>query len=361
MSERIVALRAREVVVPLPRPFRVGPMLVARREYALVEAVGASGLRGVAYALTRGAPVVEAIEKLFAPLVVGRETGEVDSVFRDCFRATIAVGRVGLVMRALSLVDIALWDLRARAEGAPLWRALGGSDPTVEAMIVSGYPTGEPAERVAAHCAALARQGWRRQKVARFPDPRDLELVLAAAETVPGGIDFVVDAGWIWESAREAAAEIGKWPPVRLAWLEDPLPPENARSYLELRELVDVPLGAGDELTDPFVLERLLELDAVDVVRLDVTTLGGVTGTLRAAASVVAAGRPISFHVYPETSIHLAAVLPGATVELFEPDDGRIDPAASLYRGGPTIMPGALVASDRPGLGIELEEPRASS
>jgi L-alanine-DL-glutamate epimerase-like enolase superfamily enzyme len=351
MPDPIVDVRAREVVLPLPRPLQLGPMRITQRAYALVDVVTASGLVGHAYALTRDAPVVEVVERLFRHRAIGLDAGAVEDVYDALWRATMPVGRVGLVQRALSLVDIALWDVRGQRAGLPLWRLLGAASPRVPAIVVSGYPTGAPASEIGARCAELAAAGWRIQKVARFPDADDLRTVLEAAAE-GGAEELVVDVAWVWRTASEAAEAIAAWPAERLAWVEDPLPPEDARAYGELRRRADVPIGAGDEVTDPFVFDRLFEHDGLDVLRLDVTTLGGFTGTLPVAARACAQGRRISFHVYPETSVHLAAAFPPALGELFDPDDDSLDPARRLYDGGPTVEPGALVASDAPGLGI---------
>ena len=154
MSPRVSAVRAGTVTLPLPAPLRLGPMEVTEREYAAVEVETADGLVGKAYCLSRGAPVAACVEQLVAPVVVGREA-DPERLWDECSQATIAIGRTGLVVRAIGLVDIALWDIAAQAAGAPLWRHLGGTDPAVRAMMVAAYPLADPDE-IAAVVSFLA-------------------------------------------------------------------------------------------------------------------------------------------------------------------------------------------------------------
>src|SRR5205823_6941497 len=98
---------------------------------------------------------------------------------------------------------------------------------------------------------------------------------------------------------------------------------------------------------------RLIELDVLDVMRVDVTAIGGFTGALRLLGRAAVAGIPVSFHVYPEAHVHLAAATAErAIVETFDPEDNPFDPASRLYAGGPKLEAGFAVASEAPGLGI---------
>src|SRR3954454_21344642 len=138
MVDPIAEVRAVTTQLDLPRPLQLGSMHIAHRAYAVVTVRTESGLVGKAFALSRDAPVAAVANEQLAPVLVGRDSDLVAARFDDCFRATIASGRVGVVMRALSLVDVALWDLKGQRAGLPLWRLLGGFAPEVPAMIVGG-------------------------------------------------------------------------------------------------------------------------------------------------------------------------------------------------------------------------------
>jgi L-alanine-DL-glutamate epimerase-like enolase superfamily enzyme len=269
----------------------------------------------------------------------------------------MGVGRTGLVTRALSLVDIALWDVQGQRTGLPLYRLLGGHRDTVPVMVVAGYPQ-DPADvdDIVTTAVSAAAQGHRLVKIARAADPAVTAAILTRlAEALPATTRVVVDASWVWERPDEAMAEIQTWQDAPVAWVEDPFQPEDARAYRVLRARSPIPIGVGDEVGDPFVFERLAEVDGMDVLRLDVVTIGGVTPAMRVAHRAEAWGLPVSMHISPEVSAHLAAALPGvANVETFVRSGNPYDPSHELCDGGPEFAAGHARLSSRPGLGYHV-------
>lgn len=373
---RVTQVRTHTVAVPLPEPLRLGAMTVERREYVAVEvlaerAPGEPPLVGVAYALTREAPMAELVERLVAPHVVGREVSGPDDVraaWDAMLRGSAIVGRVGLVRRAIGLVDVALWDVAGQLAQAPVWRLLGAGDAPRPAMLVAAYPTpGRDAAGVAAEVLARADEGWPLLKISRSPDRRLMRemiarvrdgLAAAGRPTVTGRAGLVVDVGFGWRDADEAIADLDAWgvaaPPgadPALAWLEDPLLPEDAAGAVRVRAATGLPLSIGDEVTDPQVHARLAGLGALDVPRVDVVAVGGLTPAAGLVRSWLDAGLTPSSHVYPEVSVHL-----GIGVETFDrsPAGNPYDPAPLLVTGGPAFAGGHATPPDAPGLGFGL-------
>jgi L-alanine-DL-glutamate epimerase-like enolase superfamily enzyme len=340
-------------------------MTVTEREYAGVEVETDDGLVGKAYCLTRNAPVAACVERLVTPVVVGRE---VDPVQRwdDCSRANVAIGRTGLVVRAIGLVDIALWDICAQSAGVPLWRYLGGDDPAAPLMMVAAYPLADRSpESLAEDVIHYATVGHTLLKVARDADRERMRRLLeTAAPGLPATARLVVDAGYGWRSSEEALAELPDWGDVPLAWLEDPVVPEDAEGCAAIRRGGGHPVGVGDEVTHITTFRALLDADALDVLRLDIPAVGGITPARAVQELAAERGVPVSLHIYPEVSIHLAALQPGTIVETFDPElpgGNPLDPAHLLYSGGPVFDAGTAVAPNAPGLGIELDWSRFRS
>jgi L-alanine-DL-glutamate epimerase-like enolase superfamily enzyme len=356
MVDAIVSVRAWSRSVALPRPLRIGPMVVDRREYACVRITCASGAMGEAFAQSRGAPVPEIVERLFAPTLAGADAHDIAARIDDLHRATLAVGRVGLVRRALSLVDLALHDAAGRRAGVPVHALLGRAAAPVEVTYVAGYPTDrEGLDVVVAAARAAAEAGHTSVKVARTPDPDlTVRLLDALAGALAPAVRLAIDANWVWTSPEEASAELRRWPLERLAWVEDPFAPEDLVALAELKREVPVPIAAGDELADPHQAVRLLDA-GVDVLRLDVATIGGVGVAARLVREAARRGTPVSFHISPESSVHLAsgdgAVL---DVETFDRTGNPFDPSHELIDGGPVFTEGRTVPSERPGLGFTL-------
>lgn len=362
MSDRVREVRAAHAVVPLPQPLQLGAMTVARREYAGVQVVTDDGLVGTAYCLTREAPMAALVLRMIAPHVAGRALdtpADVEATWDAVFRATAIVGRVGLLIRALGLVDVALWDVVAQRAGVPLWRLLGDAGAPKPAMLVAAYATpGRDAAELAGDVLAHARGGgWPLLKIARSPDRALMREWLARlGAELPPAARVVVDAGFGWPDADAALADLRAWdaPTQAIAWLEDPLLPEDAAGCARIRAEGGLRLGAGDEVTDPRTYAALLAADALDVLRLDVIAIGGVTAARRELARAARAGVAVSCHVYPEITVHL----PGVSVETFDrepPQGNRYDPSPVLIEGGPRFADGHAHPPAAPGLGFDLD------
>lgn len=336
--------------LPLPAPLHLGAMTVTRREYSAVRATADDGLTGVAYCLSREAPMAEIVDRLVAVHAVGADADDPAATWERMLRGSAIVGRVGLVRRAIGLVDIALWDIAARRAGLPLWTLLGTGDGPRESMLVAAYPSADRTPREVADEVLAQADGWTNVKISRMPDPaymRDLLAMLNAE--LPDTTGLVVDVGFGWPDADTALTEIAQWGDPRLAWLEDPLLPEDAEGVARIRRESGLPVSVGDEVTDPAVLKALVEVGGVDVLRLDVVAIGGVTPAREMIAWAAERGVPVSGHVYPEVTAHL-----GIGVETFARGVNPYDPAPSFILGGPSFE-GRVRPTDAAGLGFALD------
>lgn len=331
----------------LPAPLQLGAMTVTRREYSAVRVRDADGTTGVAYCLSREAPMAEIVERLVAPHVIGVDADDPGAAWERMLRGSAIVGRVGLVRRAIGLVDIALWDVAARRAGVPLWQLLGTGDAPRPAMLVAAYPSTTRTPRDVADEVLGQAAGWAQVKVSRIPDPAYMREVLAILGAgLPRETGLVVDAGFGWHDADAAIAEIAQWGSPDLAWLEDPLLPEDVAGCARIRAESGLPLSVGDEVTDPAVLRALVEEGGVDVLRLDVVAIGGITPAQEIVSWAAERGIRVSGHVYPEVTAHL-----GIEVETFARGENPYDPAPAFVTGGPTFS-GEVRPSCEPGLGF---------
>ena len=360
LDDPVIGVAACTRVVELDAPIMVGTSLISKRTYALVKLTTASGSLGHSYALARDLPVAEIVQELATEYLVGHDAGRVVHAYHSLHRATRAGGRTGPVAKAIGLLDIALWDAKARRLGLPLWRLLGGGNPTSDAMIVAAYPdasrsVGELVEQVVAY----ARQGFWLFKIARDPDAdRMAEWLEGLARALPPRSRLVVDCGWAFEGPQDALAELAPWSRIRapIAWIEDPLVPEDVAGYQRLHERLSMPIGAGDEASDAFALRQLALSHAVDVLRVDVACLG-ITGSREVSAVARAVGVPVSYHVYPEVTAHLAAAQSeGAIVESFDPTGNAYDPTYRIVRDGFVVAAGSITATEEPGLGFTFQD-----
>ena len=223
--------------------------------------------------------------------------------------------------------------------------------------MVAAYPLADRfPEGLAEDVPATRRDGYTLLGLARDSDPaRMCRLLRDRPAGLPGGVQPVVDAGFGWRTAEEALAESRHGARCRFAWLEDPLVPEDAEGCAVIRR--ENPIGVGDEVTH-IATYRALPTHGRSTFRLDVIAIGGVTPARRVQALAAAHAVPVSYHVYPEVSTHLATGHPGAVVETFDPDvpgGTSLDPAHLLCSGGPTLGGGDGRRAGDPGLGFDLD------
>ncbi len=351
---RVEAVRA---VFALSSPIMLGAATIASREFLCVRVTTAAGLQGHAFALSRGLPSEAFIAESLATILVGKDSDVIGDRIGDCLAAVPAPSHVGMVKRALSLVEIALWDVKGRRLDTPLWRLLGGARSEVPVLLVGGYLTADSTpEEVGAKLGERASEGYMLFKVARAPTP-DLtrRLIAAARAALPPHCRLVVDTHWCWNTSGDALREISQWGDLDLAWLEDPMPPERWEPCRELREKSGLQIGVGDEVTDEQVLRRLVDARAIDVLRTDATALGGIGAWARISGYAHLSGMSVSPHAYPEVHVHCACAWPFAcAVEMFE-IDSPYWPTNRFLSGGMTVANGMAYAPEGAGTGIDFD------
>ncbi|MCA1217428.1 enolase C-terminal domain-like protein [Streptomyces sp. 8L] len=322
----------------------------------LVEAV-AGDTAGLGW--TYGDPAVgRVVTGALAPVVRGRGAYDVPAAHDAMNRAVRGLGRPGLVTAAISAVDIALWDLKARLIGLPLTALLGAVNREVAVYASGGYvPYGQ---------ARLERQlrGWTedlgipRVKIkigedrGRAPQ-RDLDRVHVAREILGPVPELYVDAdgGYSVKQAvriAELCADDG------VSWFEEPVPAEHPERLRQVRDAVMAEVAAGEYGGEPAYFARLAQTGAVDCLQADVTRCGGITGWLRAAAVAESCGLEISGHGAPHAQAHVAAAVPNLRHLEWSHDHVRVESAlfdGLLDPAGGTVEPGA---SGAPGLGLAV-------
>ncbi|WP_329459665.1 enolase C-terminal domain-like protein [Streptomyces sp. NBC_01497] len=342
--------------VPTEGPEADTPLARTVTTVVLVE-IAAGGVTGLGW--TYGDPAVgQVVTGALAPVVTGRAVHDVPAAHRAMSGAVGTFGGPGLVRAAISAVDIALWDLKARLVGLPLTRLLGAVEHRVPV-----YGSGGP---VSYGQLLLERQlrGWTedlgigRVKIrigedrGRAPQ-RDLDRVHVAREILGPVPELYVDAGGAY-SVKQAVRIAEMFADDGVSWFEEPVPAGHPALLAQVREAVTAEVTAGADGWDPACFARLLRADAVDCLQADVTRCGGVTGWLRAAAVAEAGGLEISGHGAPHAHAHVAAAVPNLRHIEWSHDHVRVESAlfdGVLDPAGGTVEPGA---SGAPGLGLTL-------
>ncbi len=294
----IERVRAATVLAPLPTPIDFGNWVMKHREFALVRLDTSSGLSGFGFCLTRDGPVAEIIRRWIAPAYTGKPFSNPEQLFYRAQWSNLATFASGIGIRALSIVDLATWDLAAKAAGKSMPVYLGGTRAPVPVTAIIGYPPTLTPHEVRTQVEGLYAKGWRRFKQ---PIAATTEATLArlhAAFDVADDIWLGLDANWVFKNVDDAEKLVRSFGNVRLGWLEDIFPPGDAAMVAELRSRVNTPIAMGDEQGGSYHPEALLQKDAVDVVRVDATTNGGLTRLRPIIKQVERSGKSFSTHMF---------------------------------------------------------------
>lgn len=359
--ERIQRIDATTIRIPLNMPVRVGGYSVHAREYCLVEVVADSGRIGHALALTRGGDLAGAVINNIAPLLVGQDADRVEFLWHTAYENTRLIGGQGLLMRALSLTDIALWDLKAKLWGAPLYRLLGGYRESVPMLMAGGYyADGKGLRELVREYERYAEDGYRHMKlmVGGASMEEDLERYVAVRNELPAAITLGVDANGCWTDAKSALRWVNdaeRRTNVPLSFLEEPLPPVMRQETAWLCERTEVPLAIGEFLAGRWAFRDWIEAGAVNILRADVTLCGGISEWKRIASLAQAGNLTILPHYFPSLHIHMAAALPGCDRVETVSAEGRNSSFHLIAGRSYELRDGQAYPRPAPGLGLELD------
>jgi L-alanine-DL-glutamate epimerase-like enolase superfamily enzyme len=317
-----------------------------------LRSVGHRGL-GFTYA---SAATARLISDTLADVLIGADSFHVAGLWSAMFNRLRNQGDSGLVACAISAIDCALWDLKARLLGLPLVELLGSVHLRLPAYGSGGF-TSYDDHQLGDQFSSWAEQGIRhfKMKVGREP-PTDLHRVRFARRVIGDDAELFVDGNGAYTPRQAIATAASFANEADIRWLEQPLPPGDPDALRFVRDHLPatVELADGEYAYTPAEFRRLLEAGAVDVVMADVTRCGGITGFLKAAALCEAWHLPMSSHCAPTLHAHVGgAVEQMRHVEYFH-DHVRIE--QMLFEGAHLLSDGHLTPDrTRPGLGLEFK------
>ena len=352
-SPTLEGLSVAAYTIPTDAPESDGTIEWDRTTVVVVTA-SAADCHGIGYSYAdRSAGSV--VRDTLAPLLKGTNAMAVGAAWHAMLRAVRNIGRPGIAAAAISAVDVALWDLKARLLSLPLLDLLGAVRPAVAAYGSGGF-TSYGDDRLARQLSGWAEAGLRevKMKVGREP-ARDVHRVALAREAIGPGVGLFVDANGAY-SVKQALRLADAFADAGVSWFEEPVSSddlEGLRVMVE-RAPANMDIAAGEYGYDPWYFRRMLAAGAVDVLQADATRCGGISGFLRAAALAEAWMTPLSAHTAPSLHAHLGcACKPVRNVEYFH-DHARIEPM--LFDGALAPVDGRLTPDPgRPGLGLELK------
>ena len=260
------------------------------------------------------------------------------------------------IMAAQAGIDIALWDLKGKATGLPVWKLLGADNPVVHAYASGGYYRyDQPPEIIAEEMAQYMAQGFTavKMKTGGLSLAEDVKRVRLVRETI-GDADLMIDGSRAY-TLIESMDAIKAFEPYNVFWFEEPLQWYDAiRGMAKLTQHTSIPLCSGESESHLWACRDLVDLGLVRYMNFDGTRAGGVTEWLRIANYCHAHGVLMATHHDPQIHGHLAAAVPnGYCVEAFaDPDRDPLWDNLFSYRA--ELKNGKLVLNDKPGFGFDI-------
>ncbi|AWN22763.1 mandelate racemase [Deinococcus irradiatisoli] len=319
----------------------------------LVAEITAGEHTGLGYAYADPAAAQIARHTLW-PLLEGEAVLDTTQHFWAMAGAVRNLGWPGVAAGAISALDVALHDLKARMLNVPLFRLLGGARKQVMAYGSGGF-TSQSVEQLQQQLGGWAGQGFRavKMKIGRHPE-NDLGRVRAARAAIGDDVALFVDANGAY-SRKQALGLAEQFADLNVRWFEEPVLSDDLAGLRLLRDRAPgfVQIAAGEYGYTPAYFHAMLAAQAVDTLQADATRCGGVTGFLLAAAQAQGANVPLSAHTAPALHASLGAALPNVVNAEYFHDHVRIE--ALFFEGVPTLDAGFLCPSERPGHGLSFK------
>lgn len=325
------------------------------------------GITGIGMGTAR-TPVREAgllFQRGFKDLVVGEDPLRPELVWDRMSRTTfqrVAAERGwarGPIITACCAVDVALWDIVGRAARLPLYRILGGYADRVRTYAGGGYyRRGKDLAELRAEMARYMAMGHRafKMKIGALRLVEDVARVAAVRETIGPDNALIVDVNGAWDlvQAREGVQALRD---LDLTWIEEPIAWEDAKRTLPLlRADCRIPIAEGHGELTHFGCLEFIDNGAVDIIQFDATSFGGITQSRKVMALAELHHLRFSPHHDPQIHAHLVAASPAGFMTESHADPERDPVWFELFHGAPELRDGWLELSDRPGIGVELDE-----
>ncbi len=343
--------------------------LVLANEHPIVRLETDEGLVGWGECFRRARVLAKpAIEQLFAPLLVGQNPLDVEALHRRLMGATQVAGPAGTLAVVVAGVDIALWDLRGKALGQPIWRLMGGRVRSRIPVYASSLRRDLSPEDEAQRVAGFVEQGYRAYKLhgavpGRVDDPGDhtVETVRAIRAAAGDEVKLLVDVNGAYSVHH--ALEVGRQlQDLGVAVFECPVPEHNHAALAHVADTLDMAVAAGESHYTAGAFEALITDGRVDVLQPDVVKAAGLTELQKIATLAQVHGKPMTVHntqptICTAAHLHFCAVHPNVPYE----QEYNIEPVSirdewPILPGQLTVKDGHIDVPDGPGLGLEVDE-----
>ena len=362
---KITEVRAELLRMDLPRPMQSGSSggtkggPVGRINMPVVFITTEDGTRGLGYSwsLLGGDTATRCVLRDdFAPLLIGEDALDNERLWQKLYKRLQTVGRRGLVTQAQAAVDMALWDIKGKIAGLPVYKLLGGRRESAPCYGSDGgwlYMT--VAEMVKAFEEYLAQGMMGVKMKIGHEDPKvDIQRVREVRKALGDDVWIAVDANQKWDfpTAMWVGRELER---LGVAWFEEPLLCEDVPGHARLAAALDIPIAMGETLGSRFEFDAYIRADAADILQPDIVRVGGITEMVKIVTMADVAGLPVAPHHMMESTIQVACgVMASGPIEY-------MPWVAAAFAEPVVLRNGQMFPPQKPGLGLEIPEETSSA
>ena len=322
--------------------------------FAVVRIITEEGIEG--YGMTFGEPIGEYIENVLKSEIIGKDPLAFEDIWNNMFMAVRSSGRKGLALLAISAIDIAIWDIRGKILGQPVYRLLGGTKDTIPCYASVGFLS-MPDEECVEKALEYVEDGYELLKIKiGYNAGTNIRADIARVEKVRAAVGsragIIVDANGIYDASTairfaKAARELD------ICLFEEPVHADDIPGLQRVRDAGDIPVATGENEYTKYGFRDLILAQCADVLQFDITRAGGFTEATKISALVQAWNLRFAPHFWPQYSAHLISPAPhGLYLEVFPVPKGTA-PGDGIITNQPPVDNGYYKIPSAPGMGLE--------
>ena len=358
----IESIQVAAVSVPLDKVTSFSTRTVSERHYCIVKVRSKEGIEGIGFCYVGsagGAIAKVAVEQLLAKKLIGQNSYRSEGLWMEMYDESILQGRAGAVMRAISILDTALWDLNARSAGLPLHHYLGSVvEDRVPAYASGGYYLeGKTPAKLGKEMESYVKQGFKavKMKVGRLSPREEEERVRAARIAVGDDVLLTLDANNAWRDLPTALEYIRRFEDYNPYWIEEPFSPDAIDLHAALAQRTTINVATGEMEAGRWRFRELIEAGGAAILQSDAAVCGGITEWRRISAYADCKGVTVCPHWMHDLHAPLVAATPNARFVEFFLDDQVLN-FRNLINKQLAFKNGDLILHKTPGLGFEFDE-----
>jgi L-alanine-DL-glutamate epimerase-like enolase superfamily enzyme len=348
--------------VPLDTVTSFSNRTVSVRHYGLVRVRSTDGVEGVGFCYVGsagGAIFAAAVKSLLGPLLIGRDSYAVEGLWQAMYQEALLQGRSGTVMRALSTLDTALWDLNARTSSLPLHKFLGAVELESVPAYASGgyYVDGKTPQHLGEEMAGYVAKGFKavKMKSGRLSPREEEARVKAAREAIGPDVELMMDMNNAWVDTTQAMQYIRRFEHYDPYFFEEPFLPDDIDNHARLAKLTRVPIATAEIGYGRWYHKELMDRGAAGILQTDAAVCGGITEWRRIVQTASSYGLVVCPHWFHDLHAPLVASAPNARYVEFFWDDQVLN-FRNLIDRQLTHKDGRVILHQEPGLGFGFDD-----